>query len=160
MWHHYFSFFIFLSTSNSSNYYFLETQYKHSLSQTCTYARMHTLSPWEHLKGQDEEFLRLTKSPHVSHYRRECGLPLKEYSVLWNTKASNLGFDPWWAGCITALLTIQRLVGFQITLFYCRILIFSIYWQLDDDSCVAVGTMLNKCSNRCLKSNKLVEKLI
>jgi hypothetical protein len=38
--------------------------------------------------------------------------PNEEYSAfLLDTKVSNLGFELWWAGGVTALLTIQPQVG-------------------------------------------------
>jgi hypothetical protein len=77
---------------------------KHSLNiDTRSYEHTYTLPMWAPSRDRIQE----TKPPdleieEVTH----VNLP-----PLWVTKTSNLGFDPWWTGGITALLAIQPQVG-------------------------------------------------
>ena len=97
--------------------FFCETQYNadahiHVHILTPMNARTHTL-PYEHLRKTEPagRVLRLTKSPRAPRCRRERRLPLKNILSKWKTPASNLGFELWWAGGTTTLLTILPLAG-------------------------------------------------
>ena len=97
-----------------------------TLTYTCTHSPLwtHTRTPYpyEHLRETEPagRVLRLTKSPQAPRCRRERRLPLKNIPPKWETPVPNLGFELWWAGGTTTLLTILPQAGSLLIVCLCR----------------------------------------